>query len=164
VRRFVFAAFALTVLAACQPATTELTEEQKAEIAAEVNALQAEWDTVYVAHLYDRARSLWTNSPETGWAASGNARWDADMVGTGDGFRDFWNAIASVEFTRNEKRTYVLAPNVAYVMQRLATILTDTAGVVYPEAQMAYTYVWTKQDGEWRIQFGHSSPLVSRTR
>ncbi|MFC1639976.1 lipoprotein [Gemmatimonadota bacterium] len=163
-RRFVLAALALTVLAACQPATVELTEEQKAEIAAEVSALQAEWDTVYVAHLYDRARSIWTNSPETGWAASGNARWGADMAGTGDRFRAFWNTIDSAEFTRNETRTFVLAPNVAYVMQRLAVILTDTAGVVYPEGTGAYTYVWTKQDGEWRIQFGHSSQLVSQTQ
>ena len=42
-RRIVLAASALTVLAACQPADTALTEEQKAEIAAEVNAAFENW-------------------------------------------------------------------------------------------------------------------------
>jgi hypothetical protein len=36
--RFILTAFAVTALAACHPANTEMTEEQKAEIAAEVRA------------------------------------------------------------------------------------------------------------------------------
>jgi hypothetical protein len=38
-RRLVFSVLSLTFLAACQPATTELTEEQKAEIEQEVRGL-----------------------------------------------------------------------------------------------------------------------------
>ena len=46
-RRFVLAAFTMTVLAACQPATTELTEEQKAEIAAEIRqTARAFWSSI----------------------------------------------------------------------------------------------------------------------
>ena len=164
-RRFVFAAFVLTVLVACQPAAMELTEELKGEIAAEVSALQAEYDTVYVAHRFDRADSLWTESSETGWAASGNVIWDAEEVAAlGARARAFWGAIASIEYRGKETQTFVIAPNVVYVMQRFAAIATDTAGVVFPEATMAYTYVWTKQDGEWRIQFGHSSQPPNQTQ
>jgi hypothetical protein len=38
-RGLALASLSLTAMVACQPATPELTEEQKAEIAAEVNAL-----------------------------------------------------------------------------------------------------------------------------
>jgi len=41
VRRFVLPAFALTVLAACQPAATELTEEQKAVALEQAKAVVA---------------------------------------------------------------------------------------------------------------------------
>lgn len=157
-RRFVFAAFALTVLAACQPATTELTEEQKAEIAAEVNALQAEWDAAWVVADYDRAMSYWTQSSETGWATRGWAFLGAeDFVEADDGARAFWRTIARAEVTRSEARTFVLAPNVVYVMERMASIITDTAGVVAPEQSIANTYVWIFQDGEWKIHFAHGS-------
>ena len=59
--------------------------------------------------------------------------------------------------------TFVLAPNVAYVMQRCAVVATDTAGVVTPEEEWVYTRVWTLQDGEWQIQFAHGSARTGQT-
>ena len=54
-RRFIFAALAVSVFAACQPATTELTVVQEAEIAAEVmmvaNELMSAWDDTFVKAL-----------------------------------------------------------------------------------------------------------------
>jgi phenylpyruvate tautomerase PptA (4-oxalocrotonate tautomerase family) len=48
-RRILLAALAVSVFVACQPATTELTEEQKAEIAAEIRQVVAEfWQTAVV--------------------------------------------------------------------------------------------------------------------
>ena len=56
-RRLAVAALSLAFLAACQPATIELTEEQRAEIAAEVEALHAaSWDAWRAADL-DQATS-----------------------------------------------------------------------------------------------------------
>ena len=70
---FVFAAFALTVLAACQPATTELTDQQKAEIAAEVELRHDQyWDAWRVVDR-DRGMSFFRNSPE--WISVGLTLW-----------------------------------------------------------------------------------------
>ena len=49
-RRFMLAAFAMTVLAACRPTTTELTEKQEAAIADTVRAVNAEfWSAMEAA-------------------------------------------------------------------------------------------------------------------
>ena len=70
-RRFVFAAFAVTVFAACQPASTELTDYQKAEIAAEVELLHGQfWDAWRAADV-DRGLSYYPNTPEAAYATEG---------------------------------------------------------------------------------------------
>jgi len=163
-RRLAIAVLSLAFLAACRTATTELTEEQKAEIAAQVNALQAEYNAAAEAADFDGEMSHWTQSSETGWATTGRAFWDPEELAAAVAdARTGWGTIARVEFTRMEARTYVLAPNVVYVMQRCAAIATDTAGVVTPEEEWVYTRVWTLQDGEWKIQFAHGSSPVDQT-
>ncbi len=52
--RFVLAGSTLTVLAACQPATTDLTEEQKVEIAAEVDSVANDLWAAWAAADFDR--------------------------------------------------------------------------------------------------------------
>ena len=62
--RLALAAVSLAFLAACQPATTELTEEQKAEIAAEVASVMDEFLDAWREADYDRALSFFSNDPE----------------------------------------------------------------------------------------------------
>ena len=162
-RRFVSALIAVTVFIACQPATVELTEEQKAEIAAEVSALQANWNAAWeVVDVGGALSSYWTESPEQGWAGMGRASWGLDGMAQADAAtRPYYNTVASNENTRRESRTFVLAPNIVYIMERGATITTDTAGVAGPETDYAYTYVWVLEEGGWKINFAHgSSPII----
>ena len=73
-RRFVFAAFALTVLAACQPADTELTEVQTAEIAAEVNLRMDQlWDVLRQPD-WDRMAEFFDQSPDMVMGSDGIMR------------------------------------------------------------------------------------------
>jgi ketosteroid isomerase-like protein len=138
--------------------TTELTEEQEAEIAAEVDALQADWNDAWEVVDVERAMSHWTESPETGWAIRGMAFLGAEeLAQVAAGSASYYEGITRQENTRRESRTHVLAPDVVYIMERGASITIDTAGVAGPETDYAYTYVWIQQNGEWKIHFAHGS-------
>ena len=63
-RRIVLAAFALTVFAACQPATNELTDNQKGEIAAEVELLHGQFWDAWRETDVARGMSYYRNSPD----------------------------------------------------------------------------------------------------
>lgn len=151
-RRFVFAAFALTVLAACQPATTELTDEQEAEIAAEVNAIRADfWDAWKVND--GGGMSYYNNSPNLAFGVEGQ------LVHGWDTYNDAVEASTwtTQEIAINDSKTIVLAPNVVYVMDQGTYIESFESGETGPETAFAYTAIWLRQDGEWKVHFGHVS-------
>jgi hypothetical protein len=155
-RRFIFAGFALTVLAACQPATTELTEEQKAEIEAEVDgALDALWDLFREAD-YERGIVYWEHSPDLVFAGTAGGI----LVGfsTLDNiYRPFFETIASQEINIAERHFKVITLDAVYAMERGTYAQTDTAGVTGPTRPYAYTYLWVRTDAGWRISAGHMS-------
>ncbi len=155
-RRFVLAAFALTVLAACQPATTDLTEEQKTEIATEVNAAVDDlWDIFGQAD-YDRGIVYWEHSPNLTFAGTQGGI----LMGfsTLDSiYRPFFNTIASQEIDIAERHITVVAQDAAYVIERGTYAQTDTSGVTGPTRPFAYTYLWVHTEAGWRISSGHMS-------
>jgi ketosteroid isomerase-like protein len=153
-RRFALAALSLAFLAtACQPATTELTEEQKAEIATEVNAIQAEaWDAWRAAD-YDRGMSYF-DSENLLFAYEGAM---FGYAAADELWRPQFASIASQTITVEDSRTIVLAPNVVCIMQTGTYTVTDTAGVTTPEDSFAYTGIWMRHDGEWKVHMSHES-------
>jgi hypothetical protein len=152
-RRFIIAACTLTVLAACQPATTELTEQRKAEIAAEVELLHDQYWDAWREVDKDRGMSYYRNSPEFIWADEGELikGWSAanDMV-------QAWTG-ASQAITFNERITTVLAPNVVQRVEQGTYVVTDTAGSVWPRTAFASTTMWVFADDEWKVDFIHIS-------
>ena len=157
-RRAIVAAFALTVLAACQPVTTELTEEQKAAIADTVSAVNAEFWSALEAAEFDRGMSYVYNSPEAVWGYAGvvDFGWDAIYAR----YSPMFETMASQTLTFTESRATVLTPDVVCINQIGSAIPTDTAGVVGPEENFAVLTVWVRRDGEWKVQFGHESVLI----
>ena len=142
------------MVVACQPATMELTEEQKAEIAAEVNALQADlWDAWREMDI-DRALSFGRDVPEFMFAYEGQL-WD---------YAEFEEAARSVSadvesqtFTITESQTTVLAPDVVCITEQGTNVATDTMGETGPEVAFAITVIWVHRDGEWKIEHNHES-------
>ena len=158
-RRLVFAVLSLAFLAtACQPATTEMTEEQKAEIAAEVNAINADYWDAWSAADFDRGMSYFHNSPETVWGYAGNLDigWDAIYAA----YSPMFEAIASQAVTFTESRMTVVAPDVVCINELGSVVATDTAGVAGPEVNFALLAVWVRRGGEWKVLFGHESVPV----
>ena len=157
-RRFVFAAFALTVLAACQPATTELTDYQKAEIAAEVELLEGQFWDVWRRMDVEAGMSYYYNSPELSFA------WDGQvLVGWTSGYdASEANSAIFVSQTINftDSWTTVLAPDVVLVTQHGTRAWTDPDGVTSPELTFAWTSVWVRRDGEWKVHGAHASHVA----
>jgi len=150
-RRFLFAAFTVTVLASCQPATTELTVQQKGEMAAEVElVLDSFWDAWRAADV-DRGMSYYLNSPEMIWASGDQVvrGWTAvnDIAQAAD--------IASQAIILTESHTTVVALGVVHVMQRGSYSVTTLDGTTGPAFPCTVSSVWVRSDGEWKAQFVH---------
>ncbi len=152
-RRFVFAAFALIVLVACQPATTELTEEQKAEIAAEVDLIHGQmWDAWRDAD-YDRGVSYF-DTDGLQFAFEGAVY---DYSGFDAMWRPAFASVASQTFTIAETQTTVLSPDVVCIMNAGTYTVTGDDGVTTPEESFAFTGIWENREGEWKLILIHES-------
>lgn len=159
-RRFVLAAFALAVFAACQPASQELTDNLKAEIAAEVELLHGQFWDAWRETDFERGMSYYLNSPEFTFTYQGQ------MISGYSAFWDFFeSAFTSVEsqtISIDESKTTVLAADVVSVTVQGTYAPTDTGGVTGPESTLAFTTVWVQRDGEWKVHVAsNSEPTVA---
>jgi len=158
-RHFVLAALALSVFTACRPTTTELKEQQKSEIAAEVNAIHAAfWDSWRETD-FESGMSYYLNSPEFTFAFQGQ------MISGYSAFREFLEAaftnVASQTVSFNKSRTTVLSPDVVCITAQGAYSVTNTDGVTGPESNFAFTTLWVQRDGDWKVQLAfNSEPTV----
>ena len=159
--RLALAALSLAILAACQPATIELTEEQKTEIADEVNDVHvAMWDAWRAADL-DRGMSFFDTSPDLGWGFAGEMRFRIDNITAW--FRPMLAGVERQDITFDERRTVVLSDDVVCVMERGTYTAFDSAGATLGSSPLAATVVWTRRDGEWKIVAGHESTPAPET-
>jgi ketosteroid isomerase-like protein len=142
-------------IVACQPATTELTEAQKAAIAAEVDAVAADWWAAWAAAEFDRGMSFIDAGPDAAWT------WDEGTVYTRAEMDRTWRPdFAQTErqdLTFGDARTIVLAPDIAYTIRAVTGVATYTTGNTRPPLSTIETVVWIKRDGEWKVLAGHES-------
>jgi ketosteroid isomerase-like protein len=149
-RRLVLSVLSLAVLAACQPATTELTEERRAAIVEELTqAFDAYADVVRQLD-HDALMVRFTSeTDDVAWAHQGvvTRSWTdiAEVV------RQNWAMFASVEsFAWRDLHLQALAADIAVVTTMFDFVATDTAGA--PIAlNGTFSTVWLQTDGEWKI-------------
>ncbi len=133
-----------------------MTEEQKAEIAAEVDSVMNDWLGVWAGSMdFDRAISFVTDEPETGWVNDGQALFT--RVETDAAFRPFFASLQSQTATITKSRTIVLASDVVYTIRAHNVARVYTSGDEQPAIQFVETIVWVKRNGEWKILTGHGS-------
>jgi len=104
----------LVFLAACRPATTELTEEQKAEIAAEVEAIHTENAQAWADADFDRAMSYIQNSQDMIFAFEGALMhgWETMY----NAWAPLFEGVSRQEMTFTETNTVVLARDAVCIM------------------------------------------------
>jgi len=153
--RIALVVLSLVFLAACQPATTELTEEHKATIIEEVTSLNSDWLSALEAADFERALTYSHQGPDVAWGFEGEIVFGFDAIASA--WQPFFDSIESQDFTVQELRVEVLAPTVACINQIVTGTTTDTAGVTGPELRYGVTTVWSLREGEWKMYFGHES-------
>ncbi len=152
--RTIIPALAFCVAAvACQPATTELTEEQKAAIADTVSQLADTFFEDFRALDFDRMMAPYGS--EVVWAENGALGTNRDSLVTA------WSGlIAAIQEVTSgdwgEVHVKVLGPDAA-----VFTATFDWAGVDSSGAQVGnpgvWTTVWLRTDEGWKIVHGHES-------
>ncbi len=149
-RRIAVAAFALTVMAACQPATTEMTEAGKTEIEEQIRIAYADFDEAYQTDDFDRWRSHLTD--DVRWGGGGS------FVGTEQLVR-FARAHMSreTEFSgeTDDIHVRVLGPNAVLLTAAFHGTTVEVSGESNSE-RTAMTTIWIKVDGVWKIVHGHT--------
>jgi hypothetical protein len=141
---------------ACQPATMELTDGQKAVIAAEVDSIMNEWWAAFTTSIdFDRGMSFTADAPEMAWATNGTLLPSRSAIDAY--YRPVFGSIQSQAIEFSDSRTVVLAPDVVCTIRVGNTVVVDTAGNTMPEQTYAETIVWVKRNGEWKVLLGHGS-------
>jgi hypothetical protein len=151
-------AFSLSVLAACQPATIELTAEQRAAIAAEVDSIAAEWWSAWENVDAELGLSFIADDAETAWTGDDGTTYTLDAIS--EAWRAWGEGMEGpqhIEFTDSE--TVVLAPDVVCTIRRFTNVQTHVGGTVAPEFDSVETLIWVNRAGEWKVLIGHESML-----
>ena len=142
--------------AACQPAAMELTDEERATIAAEVDSLTTAWWAAWEAVDVERGLTFFHDGSGMAWAVDG-----FPTVYSIAEARETWTPMLAglqrqdLEFTN--ARTVVLAPDVVWTLREMRYSAIDTAGAVVASGESIETAVWVKRDGEWKLMLGHDS-------
>jgi len=141
VRRMILPLMLLVV--ACQPATMELTEEQKAEIETAVLEASVAYTEVFHGEDSDGYMSFasdWAGSP---WGSAETL----DELRTGVQAQwDRWD----FEFENGEMKVMVLGPDAAAVTFTQEQVRIDSAEV-RQETAHKLTFVWVREAGQWKL-------------
>ncbi len=148
-RRLVLGVLSLAFLAACQPATTELTEERRAAIEEELTQAFDGYAAVIRQLDQDGVLSFFQQSEDIAFAEYGaiTRSWSAlaELV------RQSWPMYASVEnFQWGDLHIQALTPHVAAVTTTFDFAASDTTGAPVA-ASGTFSAVWVQTDGEWKI-------------
>jgi len=164
-RRLTLTVLSLAFLAACQPATTELTEEQKAAIADTVAKLvDDEWIAATDPVDFDKLMSFMHDSDEATMAFNGGTLHSYATLESV--FGEHFATISREPSTITDSKTVVLAPDVVYVVRAGTFVSIDTAGDSGPLTPFTQTLVWVRRNGAWKVLYGHVShgaPLAEDT-
>ena len=157
-RHSILVAFSLSVLAACQPQAIELTAEQRAAIAAEVNSVAAEWWSAWEEVDADRGLSFIADDAETAWTGDDGTTYSLAAISAAWlAWEEGMQGPQQIEFT--DATTVVLAPDVVCTIRRFSNVQTHVGGTVAPEFDSVETLIWVKRGGEWKVLIGHESML-----
>jgi len=144
------------VAVACQPATIELTDAERAAIADTVSTLMAdEWIASTDPVDFEKMMTLIQNAPETALAFEGGIvhGWTTMEAVFGGHFA----SISREPCTITDSATVVLASDMVYVMRSGTFTSIDTAGSSGPLTPFAQTLLWVRRDGAWKVLVGHVS-------
>jgi hypothetical protein len=150
-RRLAFAVLSLTVLVACQPATTELTDAEKVAIADEFR--QFRMDLYASNERNDVESTLNAVSEDVALITQGIRLSYADFATAA---RDAFGSLQAQTVNVQDMQIDVLAAGALVNTDAIVTVTTDTSGNTVEQTHL-HTEVWVKRDGRWVMTHGHKS-------
>ena len=140
---------------ACQPPSTELTDEQR--VAIEDTVVQV------MARMIEAGRALDAEGVRASYAVSPVAVLNGVIIEDFDArfemTRQFLGSLRTVEGSYDNLHMEVLAPDAVVVTRNDHLSWTDTTGAT-GEWHSAWTGVFRRIDGQWKIIYGHESLAV----
>ncbi len=137
---------------ACQPASTELTEGQRAAIEDTIEQLMAEIADAGRARDFDRIRAAYSENP----VSVTNGVIIEDFDAHFELARPFFESLRTLDGSSRNVHLEVLAPDAVVVTQNDDIFWADTTGTE-GEIHTASTVVFRRIDGEWKIIYSHES-------
>ena len=147
----------VAAVAACRPATTTLTEEQKAEIEKEVNAANAAYWDASRAGDWDREKAFYLQTPEFVWVSGGRAFWGYQKLADA---RAAHQDLVSQTFVFRHTETLAITSDVASVTAEVLWTQTTSDGVTTPEREFGWTAVWVRHEDGWKMHLVNMSLQV----
>ena len=145
----------LLIAATSWPVTAQLTEAEKTAIRDEVSALQAEFWNAWREGDFERAVSHYWDSPDLTISIDGTVEHGyAEIVAKA---RPGYAYVASMDITITGSETMALATDVACTMVSGKSTATLKDGATVPMPDFAFTAIWMRGDGGWKIHVMHES-------
>ena len=141
-----------TCAVACQPASTELTDGQRAAIKDTIEQLMAEIADAGRARDADRIRAAFAESTVSAFNGVIIEGSDARFELT----RQFLGSLRTLDGSYKNVHLEVLASDAVVVTRNDDIFWTDTTGTE-GELHTAWTGVFRRIDGEWRVIYSHES-------
>ncbi len=156
-RRMVLSLIVLAAVA-CQPATKVLTEGQRAAIRDTVEQVMDELVAAGRALDAERVRAGYAEDPVVALNGVVIDDFDARFEMT----KQFFGALRAAEGYYDNLHVEVLAPDAVVVTRNDHLSWTDTSGMT-GQWHSAWTGVFRRMDGEWKIVYAHESTLPEST-
>ena len=141
--------------AACAPAPAELSDVDRQAVHDEVAAELASFWEVWSQTDFDRGMALYDDHPDFSFASEGTM-WRSRAV-VDSIFRPVFGDMQSQDLEFEETHIVVLGHNYAYSAQRGTGSQTLADGTVTPSIPFAFTMVWVRSNGAWKVRFAHHS-------
>jgi ketosteroid isomerase-like protein len=142
----------VTCALACQPPSPQLTDEQRAAIRDTIEQRMDEMASAGRALAADRIRAVYAKSPVSVMNGVIIEDFDARFELT----RQFLGLLRALEVSIKNVHLEVLAPDAVIVTRNDDISWTDTTGS-QGVLHTAWTGVFRRIDGEWRVIYSHES-------
>ncbi len=154
-------ATAVLALPACAPAGRPLAEVQRAAIADTVRRLTREVAEGAGQVSVERAFARFERGTEFAFANNGTASFAPDSVLAQ--FRRVYRPLRRQDIDLSAWKVTVLGPDAAVVTTHGSYTYTDSTGVTSSPRLLAWTLVWARRDGQWRVLHSHQSFGMARS-
>lgn len=145
------------ILSACQSTSQELTEQQKANLAAEVDAVASSWWAAWAAVDLETGMSFVSHAPEASFTNNEITLYGVDAIRAD--WTNWESGLREQDIDFTDSYTIVLSPNIAYTIRKYAVVATRADGSITPELTGVETLVWVKENGDWKMRHGHEASL-----